>query len=1168
MRRRRKRSRWLFLWIAIPILVVAILFALSAPHLFDLNLYRTILEKSLTAQLGREVIIGRATISLWDGIGIAFEDVRVRDRSRSFDLLQSKRMILRAKILPLLHRELKWKRVVLDQPTLALVRTREGTFNLFDGPLTARGIRVSQQRILQVLSTFFGGSLTLRDGKVSFSDEGLGESTQVTEIGALNLQVSEVLYGKPFPFRLAFKVARRNQEAAFTVLGKIQDLHEDMDLSKVKIDAEIEVKGIHTAQVWPYLRPWLPMKRFEATLDLSGRYQGNFGGPFKVSTRMRFKEVLFDYPQVFAYVVTPKWMNLDLEVGYDSRNLTVPRISLELPEISVKAKGRIYALGTKDMGMDAEAESSPFDLADGKRLIPYRIITPEVSERLFKSEGSGPVQILSVKLAGKMPEVEHCDEMENAHVLSVEMKLDRARVKFPWDLPEWEDLRGHLLFKDGHLQLKDVEGRFLHSSFEKTSGTLYQLLHVPLLQVESDGTFDLTDLPAILRLEAFPRDATRFFSRLKILSGTAGFRQSLRGPLKSPLQLEHRGEYQLSKVRLVHSEIPLPVLIGQGRAALSNDGGRFFETSVSIGHSSLAVESSWKWGKGEDPFEITTRGRIDLRDLLVLSQARVLPDAIRMKMKSLEALSGSANVSFKGKVTSPRFSYEATLAPQEASLRLKGIPSSFRVREGVLSLSPSGLSVTRLRVVSGNSALTVEGSLTDDGVNLSTWGTLDLKSVHDLLQSPLLSGQIRTDGIQDVAGMAEVRARWVGKDRDWMASLQEGEFRVKGGSLQDRRLPVPLTNVEGLLTFSQDRFQLSGVKASFGDSSLFISSAVIPRASSESGEPPEKKQISFQLTSPHLSLDPFFPKKERETPVTFQALRHWLSTWSVEGHVEIAQGSYKGFPFGGLKLGIKTVDERLVLQPLQFEALGGDVWGEAWIEPAERGIRFEMKPRLSNMEAKSFLRAILWKGKEDETVISGRVHVSKVELRGEGDQFSEIKETLNGSFKFELESGAIERANILSKIFSLLNITQYFKGRLPDLKTRGLPFYRILADVHVENGVASTDDLLVDSEAMRITAFGKVDLVRNLIDARIGVHPLITVDAVLSSVPVAGYILTGKDKAFVSFVYAVSGSLDHPKIEAIPVRSLGERFLGIIQRILETPVRPFQKPSSSAQSNK
>jgi len=752
----------------------------------------------------------------------------------------------------------------------------------------------------------------------------------------------------------------------------------------------------------------------------------------------------------------------------------------------------------------------------------------------------------------------------------VEMKLDRARVKFPWDLPEWEDLRGHLLFKDGHLQLKDIQGKMFHSSFQKASGNLYQLLHVPLLQVESDGTLDLTDLPMILRLEAFPRDATRFFSKLKILSGTADFRQSLRGPLKSPPQFEHRGVYQLSKVRLVHSEIPLSILIGEGRAVLSNDGGRFSDTTVSIGHSSLAVESSWKWEKGEDPFDIAARGRIDLRDLLVLSQTRIFPDAIRVKMKSIETLSGSANVSFKGKETLSRFSYEATLAPQEASLRLKGIPSSFRVREGVLSLSPSGLSVTRMRVLSGNSTLAVEGSLTDDGINLSTWGTLDLRSVHALLQSPLLSGQIRlpTDGIQDVAGMAEVRARWVGKDRDWMASLKEGEFKVKGASLQHRRLPVPLSNVEGLVTFSQNRFQLSGVKASFGDSFLSISSAVIPRASSESGEPLEKKQISFQLTSSHLSLDPFFPKREGETPVTFQALRNWLSTWSVDGRVEVAQGNYRGVTFGGLKLGIKTADERLVFQPLQFEALGGDVWGEAWVEPAERGIRLEMKPRVSNMEAKSFLRTILRKGKEDEMVISGRVHLSKVELRGEGNQFSEIKETLTGSLKLELESGAIERANILSKIFSLLNITQYFKGRLPDLKTRGLPFHRILADIHVENGVASIDDLLVDSEAMRITAFGKVDLVKNLIDARIGVHPLISVDAVLSNVPIAGYILTGKDKAFVSFVYEVSGSLDHPKIEAIPVKSLGERFLGIIQRILETPARPFQKPSSSAQSTK
>ena len=164
-----------------------------------------------------------------------------------------------------------------------------------------------------------------------------------------------------------------------------------------------------------------------------------------------------------------------------------------------------------------------------------------------------------------------------------------------------------------------------------------------------------------------------------------------------------------------------------------------------------------------------------------------------------------------------------------------------------------------------------------------------------------------------------------------------------------------------------------------------------------------------------------------------------------------------------------------------------------------------------------------------------------------------MKESLNGSLRFEIENGVIERFNILSKIFSILNVSQWFKGRLPDLKTKGLPYHQIMANIQVKDGIASTEDFLVDSDAMRITVIGKVDLGKNQIDARIGVHPLVTVDTVLSNVPIAGYILTGKDKAFLSYVYEVKGDLDDPKIEAIPIKSMGEGSWGIIKRFLKHP---------------
>jgi hypothetical protein len=265
---------------------------------------------------------------------------------------------------------------------------------------------------------------------------------------------------------------------------------------------------------------------------------------------------------------------------------------------------------------------------------------------------------------------------------------------------------------------------------------------------------------------------------------------------------------------------------------------------------------------------------------------------------------------------------------------------------------------------------------------------------------------------------------------------------------------------------------------------------------------------------------------------------------------------------------MKTSDGTLFIRPFQFKSDGGDFWGEGWIRPTERGISIGIKPRFSNMEAKAFIRTLFQKEEEDKVIITGRVHIDKVDLTGEGEDFQKMKESLSGGLRLEIENGVIERFNILSKIFSVLNVSQLLKGRLPDLTTKGLPFHQITANFHVKDGVATTDDFLVDSDSMRITLIGKIDLGKNLVDARIGVHPLVTIDTILRSVPIAGYILTGEDKGFISYFYEVKGSLDNPKIDAIPFKIVEESTWGIIKRLLQTPLKPFQRAPSSNNKGK
>jgi len=1168
------RRRWTIFWILIPILIVAASILLSTHFLLDPDLYRNILQKSLTESLNREVSIGKASITLWGGVGIAFEDLRIKDRSRTLDLLRSKRVILRLKVLPLLRREIKCKRIVIDRPTLHLIRDKSSQFNIFPGgPFTDEKLKETQKKILETLTSLFGGSLALRDGEIFFSDESLGPSHLKTQIRSFNFILSKVSYHRAFPFRVSGVIGHSRKEGEFSIHGTIQNIPEDLDFSKGRMEAEVNIRGIETFHFWPYLKTLLPIKRISGVLDMSGHYQGDFQGTFKTSAKIKMREFLFDYPQVFSSVLRPKRVAIDFDANFDSKNLEIPRFRIELPELSVKAKGRIYGIGSKEMGMEAEASSTPFDIAEGKKFIPFRIITPDVSEPLFRAEGKGSFQVLSVRLSGKMPEIDHCDLPANAHVLSIETKLNGAWLKLPWNLPSFEDLKGRLLFQKGHLYLVGVEGRIFHSTLENVKGTFYDLLQVPTLQIECQGKLDLMDLPSLSKAEGIPEEFSRALSSVHILSGTAQYSLAARGLLKPPIRFQHHETYHLSRIRFTHEQIPFPIRIGEGRAELSQKDLHWSEAKVEFGQSSLTMSGLWKHEEKDQRFEVMAKGRMDLKNLFALFRTPLFPEEVRSKTDGFEASSGTTQIAFKGRTLpgTSLFSYEGEFFPREASLLQKQNPLPLVIKEGGVSFSNVGMGFAKTKVQTGSSSLTLDGWIRDGNVNLSTWGAIDLKQLFTLMKSSLFPDPVRAqiEEIQELSGRAEVRLRWVGKMEKWIDAMNEGEVRLREVHIRHREIPVSFSLMEGHFFATPEQIRFDWVNGRVGDSPITFSGS-LSRGSpgKSSGSTESMRRLSFRMTSPQLDLDPLFPKREGSSPTSFIKLKDWLSNWSVEGKLEVEKGKYRTLHYENLEGEMKTVDGTLFIHPFQFRSEGGDFWGEGWIKPTEKGLRFEVKPRISNMESKAFIRTLFGKGQEERVIITGRVHVDKVELRGEGEDFQKMKESLNGRLRFEIEKGMVERWKTLSRIFSILNVSQLFMGRLPDLKTKGLPYHNIMATVQIKDGIASTEDFLVDSDAMKITLRGKVDLGKNFIDARIGVHPLVTIDKILSNVPIAGYILTGKDKGFISFFYEVKGSLDDPKIEAIPLKSIEEPTWGIIKRLLLTPLRPFQNGSSSDKEKK
>ena len=154
-----------------------------------------------------------------------------------------------------------------------------------------------------------------------------------------------------------------------------------------------------------------------------------------------------------------------------------------------------------------------------------------------------------------------------------------------------------------------------------------------------------------------------------------------------------------------------------------------------------------------------------------------------------------------------------------------------------------------------------------------------------------------------------------------------------------------------------------------------------------------------------------------------------------------------------------------------------------------------------------------------------------------------------------MREGSLQKFATLSKISSILNVSQLFKLQLPDMVSGGMPYKSITGTLAIRDGTISTSDLFLDSNAMNISCVGKIDMIREEIDATFGVEPMQTVDKVVSHIPVVGWILTGKNKALVTAYFEAKGKLDNPKVSAVPVKYIAKGVFDIFKRVFELPAK-------------
>jgi uncharacterized protein YhdP len=110
----------------------------------------------------------------------------------------------------------------------------------------------------------------------------------------------------------------------------------------------------------------------------------------------------------------------------------------------------------------------------------------------------------------------------------------------------------------------------------------------------------------------------------------------------------------------------------------------------------------------------------------------------------------------------------------------------------------------------------------------------------------------------------------------------------------------------------------------------------------------------------------------------------------------------------------------------------------------------------------------------------------------------------------------------------------------------GIRFRSIAGDFKVNKGVYFTQNLVVDSDDLRMTGSGRIDVPKDQIDFIIAVRPFAGIDSAINQIPLLGRGIAAIKNSFLVASFNIKGPIEEPTITPAPLGTLSEWFWGVL----------------------
>ena len=1161
-----------------------------APIFLNINNYKGLIEKRLSDYTRSSISIGNIQFAIKNGIELELNNVSIKERETELSIFSSKRIKTLIKITPLIkQRTIVIRNLYIEGADISASRDREGYFNISriisnytTPPLELkaekeRGYVLEEKKSIFLLFKHFLSTLQFEfipmlsdvriiDSHLTFIDNFISEKPNLIEFNKLNMIVEKPFFRKLMKFKANGILVNEYQPSTIELTGTVKDAIRDIGyaeqhhnfiylyLTNFNWGGHIKVNSLPLNRFSDYLKKYFPPElsvigsQQEGWLNIDTSIEGNLKNGFESSGDIIFRALDFSQygsgdkgfrREVLSDPTKPHQASIKYMLNLKGDSLNFENIQFKIEDLLINGKCSMYGFKSDETTINIDLSIPRLDIDKGKRYLRGKIHSLGVSEFFEEGIREGELEVKSLKFSGKVKELINLSDPSNFKLLSgvigvKDLSLDINKGKYPL-----KRLNGLMTLKDGNLIFSDVSGNYEECRIINLNGSISELVSLPYLKLSIKGDADIRKAKDTL-LKHVP---LQYKKNIDAKSGIITADIKIIGPLPKntpPIHIEVDAEAK--GLTIHHAQVKLPLENVAGSLHFSPEEILIKKLNGNMRDSKFSIKGVVKDFKSQNPLiDINFYSRLNLSDALSLGLD---------KMEKLSKAEGVSEINLYLKGRKGNFSISQTLDLTDASYKYdvwlekdKSYPNRIQFDGRINS---DTINIDNLVIFLKTARININGKVN----NYNNPKFILSVSTNEMDITDVVKFLTRAEDL-GASGIMSLQLNTVGYMKNIRDTKLKGRLSVKNADFKLTYLPMPVNNLNATADFTGDRIFISSADGVFGDSTVRFSASV-----KEFSNP----IVEFALNASHFNFDKFFPSKDI-TGQAFTSSKEEISTEGKEkaesplrtitwrGKMALNKGKAMGIPFENLLFNIYYNGEILKVKNLLFSGFGGNYIAKGWLNwDKEEGTEIFLNNKIINMNIENLYEK-LPVGFRD---IHGSLNINS-NISGKGKGLAEIKKTLNGNIHIEMHSGNINRFHILSKIFSLLNVYQIFKFKLPDLVTEGMPYNSIIANFEIKNGIAETEDLLIDSDSMRITTVGEINMRTKQMNMVVGVQPFQTVDKIISSIPLAGRILTGDKKALIVFYYAVKGDMNDPEITAVPFESLGEGILGVFKRLLSAP---------------